>query len=101
MTSRPTTPEEFNELRPRLRALLELHRAAATEETRRMLAGQFEDVFLTTAWHVARDLLENGWSPGFAAPAAVKTPIAVRGDHLRLVVFGDDQAEAHAAGDCL
>ena len=48
-------------------ALLELHRAAQTDEARKALVGMFENLFLATAWNVAQDLLENGWSPGFAA----------------------------------
>ena len=72
------TPSEFTELRPRLKALLELHRVAQTDEARASLIDLFEDVFLATAWHVARDLLDNGWEPGFA-------PTATRHGHLRLV----------------
>ncbi len=78
MVSRFTTPSEFTELRPRLKALLEMHRAAQTDEARATLVDLFEDVFLATAWHVARDLLDNGWEPGFGAPAAGHP-------HLRLV----------------
>jgi hypothetical protein len=82
MTLRSVTPTEFAQLRPRLRALLELHRAAQTEEARAELANLFEDAFLTTAWHVARDLLDNGWAPGFA-------PAAAHQGGLRLVVDED------------
>jgi len=67
MISKTTDSIEFNALRPRLKALLELHRAAQTEEARAALVGMFEDAFLATAWHVAHDLLENGWAPS-AAP---------------------------------
>jgi hypothetical protein len=67
MISKSTDSIEFNALRPRLKALLELHRAAQTEEARAALVGMFEDAFLATAWHVAHDLLENGWAPS-AAP---------------------------------
>ncbi|HZZ87374.1 MAG TPA: hypothetical protein VFE13_03475 [Caulobacteraceae bacterium] len=63
MISKTTDAIGFDELRPRLKALLELHRAAQTEEARAALMGMFEDAFLATAWHVAHDLLENGWAP--------------------------------------
>ena len=63
MISKTTDAIEFDALRPRLRALLELHRVAQTEEARAALVGMFEDAFLATAWHVAHDLLENGWAP--------------------------------------
>jgi hypothetical protein len=63
MISKTADAIEFDELRPRLKALLELHRAAQTEEARSALVGLFEDAFLATAWHVAHDLLENGWAP--------------------------------------
>jgi hypothetical protein len=86
MKSRLTTPVEFTELRPRLKALLELHRTADTDEARATLVDLFEDVFLATAWHVATDLLENGWEPGFASH-----PRPVSHGHLRLVK-GDDAA---------
>jgi len=67
--SRSTDPIAFNELRPRLKALLEFHRAAQTDEAREALVQQFQDAFLATAWHVAHDLLDHGWSPT-EAPAA-------------------------------
>lgn len=85
MISKSTDQIEFDALRPRLKALLELHRAAQTEEARAALVGLFEDAFLATAWHVAHDLLENGWAPSDAAPVARD-----RG-HLR-VVRGSDAA---------
>jgi hypothetical protein len=66
MISRTTDAVEFDALRPRLLALVEQHRAAKTEVERLRLIGRLEDVFLATAWHVAQDLLENGWKPGFA-----------------------------------
>ena len=83
---RSPTWTEFDALRPRLLALLELHRSAPTEEARATLADLFEDVFLSTAWHVAQDLLEHGWRPGFtsAEPAPSR-------NHLR-VVGGTDAA---------
>ena len=83
---RSPTWTEFDALRPRLLALLELHRSAQTEEARATLADVLEDVFLSTAWHVAQDLLEHGWRPGFAS--AEPTP---RNVHLR-VVGGTDAA---------
>jgi hypothetical protein len=69
MMTRSTDPVEFEALRPELMALLELHRAAQTEEARKALVGMFENLFLATAWNVAQDLLENGWAPGFLDPA--------------------------------
>jgi hypothetical protein len=63
MISKTTDDIAFDELRPRLKALLELHRVAQTEEARAALVGMFEEAFLATAWHVAHDLLENGWAP--------------------------------------
>ncbi len=62
-------------------ALLELHRAAQTEEARRALVGMFENLFLATAWNVAQDLLENGWAPGFAdeAPRSKRSDLRVIG----------------------
>jgi hypothetical protein len=86
MMTRSTDPVEFDALRPELMALLELHRAAETEEARKALVGLFENLFLATAWNVARDLLENGWSPGFTD----KAPLAKRSD-LR-VIGGVDAA---------
>ena len=85
MISRNTDAIEFDALRPRLKALLELHRAAQTEEAREALVGLFEDAFLATAWHVAHDLLENGWEPS-EGPTGARD----RG-HLR-VVRGSDAA---------
>ena len=50
----------------------------------------FEDAFLATAWHVAHDLLENGWSPGFVPPASGQVQRSVvRSDHLKLVKNND------------
>jgi len=69
MITKSTDPVEFDALRPELMALLELHRAAQTDEARQALVGMFENLFLATAWNVAQDLLENGWSPGFAKTA--------------------------------
>ena len=88
MISKSTDAIEFDALRPRLRALLELHRVAQTEEARAALVGMFEDAFLATAWHVAHDLLENGWSPT-EAPAA---EVAPRERGALRVVRGSDAA---------
>jgi hypothetical protein len=85
MMSRTTDAIAFDEIRPRLKALLELHRAAQTEEARAALVELFQDAFLATAWHVAQDLLENGW-----APSEAPEPKPGRG-HLR-VVRGSDAA---------
>ena len=81
MMTRSTDPVEFDALRPELMALLELHRAAQTEEARKALVGMFENLFLATAWNVAQDLLENGWSPGFAnlSPRAKRSDLRVIG----------------------
>jgi len=65
MMTKSTDPVEFDALRPELMALLELHRAAQTDEARKALVAMFENLFLATAWNVAQDLLENGWAPGF------------------------------------
>jgi hypothetical protein len=86
MISKTTDAIEFDALRPRLKALLELHRVAQTEEARAALVELFQDAFLSTAWHVAHDLLENGWRPT-EAPSPQK---ADRGQ-LR-VVRGSDAA---------
>jgi hypothetical protein len=45
-----------------------------------------EDVFLATAWHVAQDLLDHGWSPGVLPPGPVRS-----GARLK-VVGGTDAA---------
>jgi hypothetical protein len=86
MITRTTDAVEFDALRPELMALLELHRAAQTDEARKALVGLFENLFLATAWNVAQDLLENGWSPGFVD----RTPRSKRSD-LR-VIGGADAA---------
>ena len=59
MISRMTEAAEFGELRPRLLALIEQHRAARTDDERAQLAQRLEEVFLATAWHVAQDLLDG------------------------------------------
>jgi hypothetical protein len=85
MISKSTDAIEFDALRPRLKALLELHRVARTEEARAALIGMFEDAFLATAWHVAHDLLENGWAPS-------DTPAGPRDRGRLRVVRGSDAA---------
>jgi hypothetical protein len=84
MITRTTDAVEFDALRPELMALLELHRAAQTDEARKALVGMFENLFLATAWNVAQDLLENGWTPRFVNDA----PHAKRSD-LRLIGGAD------------
>jgi hypothetical protein len=81
MMTRSTDPVDFDALRPELMALLELHRAAQTDEARRALVGLFENLFLATAWNVAQDLLENGWAPGFSgqAPRSKRSDLRVIG----------------------
>jgi len=86
MISKSTDAIEFDELRPKLKALLALHRAAQTEEAREALVGMFQDAFLATAWHVAHDLLEHGWSPSEASAAQSAARGALR------VVRGSDAA---------
>jgi len=88
MTQKTTQAAEFESLRPRLLMLLELHRTAPTEAARLTLVDLFEDVFLSTAWHVAQDLLENGWSPGFA----VAEPLAQTQPRGMLKVVGGTDA---------
>jgi len=86
-------PPDFSELRPRLKMLLEMHRAATTDEERTTLVELFEDIFLATAWHVAQDLLENGWTPGYAAAASSKPqPGSAMRPSLRLV--GENSEDA-------
>jgi len=86
-------PPEFSQLRLQLKVLLEMHRAAATDEERATLMDLFEDVFLATAWHVAQDLLENGWTPGYALAVRPKPrPAPAARPALRLV--GDDSEDA-------
>ena len=77
---------ELAAIRPRLLVLLELHRAATSEDERAVLVGLIEDAFLAAAWHVAQDLLENGWRPVFAKAA----PMRPRGD---LKVVGGVQSK--------
>ncbi|HUZ12164.1 MAG TPA: hypothetical protein VMU93_04845 [Caulobacteraceae bacterium] len=77
---------QFGELRPRLRLLLELHGRAASEAARAAIAREFEQLFLTTAWHVARDLIDNGYEP-VAAPRSTARSDAPGG--LRLVDSAD------------
>ena len=63
MISKAAPAQEFERLRPRLLALLELHWAAESHDARAQVTGMFDEVFLATAWHVAHDLLDNGWRP--------------------------------------
>jgi hypothetical protein len=80
MITKATDAIEFEALRPRLMALLELHRLAQTDEARAALVGLFEDAFLATAWHIAQDLLENGWAPtSLGAPVRERGPLRVVG----------------------
>jgi hypothetical protein len=81
MMTKSTDPVEFEALRPELIALLELHRAAQTDDARRALVGMFENLFLATAWNVAQDLLDNGWSPSVvdAAPRSKRSDLRVIG----------------------
>ena len=79
MSLRSAPAEAFDQVRPRLLALLEMHRAATTDDARTRVASAFEAVFLASAWHVATDLLENGWRP--PAPTGPSPSSAV----LRLV----------------
>jgi hypothetical protein len=80
MISRMTEAVEFDALRPRLLALLEQHRIARNEAERAQLVARLEEVFLATAWHVAQDLLENGWKPEFVgAPPVAPAPLRVVG----------------------
>jgi hypothetical protein len=84
MITRTTAAVEFDALRPRLLALLELHRTAQSDAERATLVELFEDVFLATAWHVAQDLLENGWAPGL-----LPSPPSPHQRRLRLVSATD------------
>ena len=72
MLNRQVDPIEFEALRPRILALLELYRAAQTDEARHALMSLFENAFLATAWHAARDLLENGWVPQTVSTGPVR-----------------------------
>jgi hypothetical protein len=69
---------EFDTIRPHVLALLELHRAAQTEEARAVLANLLEEAFLAASWHIAKDLLENGWRPGAAPPRRPEGPPRLR-----------------------
>ena len=68
---------EFNELRARLRLLLELHRTAGTEEARSSLVGLLEELFLTLTWNVAVDLLANDWDPARGLPRPTRSALAL------------------------
>jgi hypothetical protein len=78
MISRTTAVVEFDALRPQLLALIEQHRSASTEQARTRIVSRLEEVFLATAWHVAQDLLENGWRPGPLDPPSPARPTSLR-----------------------
>ena len=80
----------FEALRPQLLALLALHRGAETEAARAAVVSLLERTFLATAWHVAQDLLENGWTP-----QVVVAPARRASGHLR-VVGGAEAGDAGA-----
>ena len=71
-------PIDFNQLKPRLRLVLELYRNAANEETRKQVESLCDDVFLAAVWNVATDLLDNGWEPTLTSVDRSRTP------HLRV-----------------
>ncbi|HEY3799751.1 MAG TPA: hypothetical protein VGL58_15480 [Caulobacteraceae bacterium] len=71
---------EFDALRPRLQALMELYRAARTDEARAALMRFTEELFLAAAWNVANDLLDNGWSPSPSPSSAGARRLRVVGD---------------------
>src|SRR5580692_11747427 len=96
-SSKSTDAIEFDALRPRLKALLELHRVAQTEEARVALVGMFEDAFLATAWHVAHDLLENGWSGVRTRPERFQRRFPPRIDQRRLCMTSRTSVAAVAA----
>jgi hypothetical protein len=79
MSLRWTSFQEFDQLRPRLRLLLELHRAAESDEARAKLTQDFEEAFLAAVWHVARDLLDNGWAPVSSEPITRRRHLTVVG----------------------
>jgi hypothetical protein len=81
---------ELAAIRPRLLALLELHRTAASEDQRAVLVSLLEDAFLAAAWQIAQDLLEDGWRPGFVGASSTRP----RGD---LKVVGGVQSKPSAA----
>ncbi|MGH6972767.1 MAG: hypothetical protein ACREEQ_14265, partial [Caulobacteraceae bacterium] len=56
------------------------HRSAKTDAARAAVVELLEETFLSAACHIAEDLLENGWSPGFAP-----RPARVQRGGLRLV----------------
>jgi hypothetical protein len=87
MSLKATLPAEFGELRPRLKLLVQMHRAARTDEERVELEGLLEELFLATAWYVAEDLLENGWKP---VRTSGVSPERIAASNLR--VIGDDAA---------
>ena len=86
MSDTSTEFAPLEQLRPQVLALLALHRTAETEEARLAIMSLFERAFLATAWNVAEDLLENGWTPQRVAP-----PVR-RGIGQLKVVGGTDAA---------
>jgi len=78
MTPVSAAPHDFGALRPQLLVLLDLHARAASDEDRIQIRRRLEAVFLETAWHVARDLLDHGYQPVEPARASAQS-------HLRLV----------------
>jgi hypothetical protein len=76
----------LEDIRPQILALLQLHSLAQTDEARASIAALFEKAFLATAWHVAQDLLDNGWSPGFVSTLSGRPQSRLR------VVGGSDAA---------
>jgi len=76
----------LEDIRPQILALLQLHSLAQTDEARASIAALFEKAFLATAWHVAQDLLDNGWSPGFVSTLSARQPARLK------VVGGSDAA---------
>ena len=90
---------EFNELRARLRLLLELHRTAATEEARSSLVALLEELFLTLTWNVAVDLLANDWDPDRGLPRPTRSALAlVMSEGLGLDQLDPPKDEAAALG---
>jgi hypothetical protein len=76
----------FEGLRPQLLALLALYRTAKSEEACEALEALFERAFLAAAWHVAQDLLDNGWSPTVVSSRVRRSSTELR------VVGGADAA---------
>jgi hypothetical protein len=86
MSEIPERPAELELLRPKLLALLELHRASQTPDARGAVVALLERTFLDAALSVAQDLVEHGWTP----PAVV--PPVQRAQPWLRVVGGTDAA---------